>query len=256
LLLSDFTARGAVIKAFVSILIVIFFYLRNLLPKKFLGFIHHLAMLLPIVLFSLASLGIFNPLDMNKLVEKQLLVKREKMDGTIIDEDLRIDTRTFLYKEVLSSAIKNEYVIFGRTPARGNETKYFKSLSKITGRAERLSNEAGILNVFTWTGLIGVLLYFFMFYHASFLAINKSNNFFSKLLGLMLTFRWMYSWISDENQFHLMDFSIFLLMVLCYSIQFRRMSNKEVFFWIRGVFSANYRKYWITNFYKNKLYYK
>ena len=100
------------------------------------------------------------------------------------EEKLTQDSRTFLYKEVLLSAQKNNYWILGRTPARGNETDAFAHIIERGQRLERISNEASILNIFTWTGIIGVILFFLVFYKASWIAINQSRNIYSKLIGL------------------------------------------------------------------------
>ena len=106
----------------------------------------------------------------------------------------------------------------------------------MNGRGERLGSEVSILNVFTWTGLIGVVLYFLIFYQASYLAINQSNNIFSQLLGLFIAFRWAYAWVEDFNNFNLFYFMLWLMIGLCFSIAFRKMSNSEVERWIRSVF--------------------
>jgi len=251
LLFSDLTARGTIIKATFSILIVIFFYLCKYLPRFTFSILHKIIMILPIIFLFTAYLGFFNPFELDSYIDIEITVEKKKMDGTIVEEDLRGDSRSDLYIEVINSAINNSYILIGRTPARGNDTEKFQNISKITGKRERGSNEAAILNVFTWTGIIGVILYFILFFHASHLAVNRSNNIISKLLGLMLAFRWLYSWVSDENQFHLVYFSIFLLVGLCYSSQFRAMTNEEFFYWIRGIFSKSYKNYWIAEYAKS-----
>ena len=80
---------------------------------------------------------------------------------------------------------------FGRTPARGNDTKTFTAEAYLTGKEERLSNEVGILNVFIWTGIIGVLFHFFIFYSSSYVSLHYSNNFLYKILSIFSAFRWL-----------------------------------------------------------------
>ena len=78
----------------------------------------------------------------------------EKDDGSGETVNLLADSRTFLYKDVLLSAQKNDYWLMGRTPARGNDTEAWAAQAKVSGRNERFANETGILNILTWTGAI------------------------------------------------------------------------------------------------------
>lgn len=61
-----------------------------------------------------------------------------------------------------------------------------------------------------------------------------------KLIGLYIAFRWLFSWIEDVNNFSLNYFMLWIMMGMCYSYSFRDMTNKEVVFWIRGIFDARY----------------
>jgi hypothetical protein len=149
-----------------------------------------------------------------------------------------------MYEEVLRSAKNYNYWVIGRSPARGNETFAFASLlEEITGRNERYRNEANITNVFTWMGIIGVILYFLVFYKATYLAINKSNNIFSKLIGLFVAFRWMYAWVEDYYAFDMNNFVIWIMIGTCFSYSFRKMNNAEVIIWARGIFEPKYIRY-------------
>lgn len=162
-------------------------------------------------------------------------------EGNIVEQDIIVDTRTFLYVEVLESAINNDYWLLGRTPARGNDSDTFGVISaELTGRNERLQNEIGLANVFTWTGLVGVILYFLIFYRASFLAINKSRNIYVKMIGIYVAFRWLYSWIEDINNFTLNYFMLMIMLGLCYSYSFRNMTDNEITIWARGIFDVRY----------------
>ncbi len=85
-------------------------------------------------------------------------------------QNLLSDTRTFLYKETLYTAHVYDSWLIGRTPARGTISAFFGH-KDLSGRGERNSNEAAILNVFTWTGAVGVVLYGLTFFLATNLAI-------------------------------------------------------------------------------------
>jgi hypothetical protein len=230
-------ARSNVIKVLVPILFSLIYYIKIILNLTILEFLRKLLFIFPLVFFLLAIVGSFNVFKINKYVEGNFKsTNKNVFTGKEETEDLTSDTRTPLYVEVLFSAKKNNSWLLGRSPARGSETKLFRSLSKITGRQERSGNEVAILNIFTWTGIVGVVFYFLIFYKASYLAINFSNNIFSKILGLFIGFRWCYAWVEDINYFTLTTFFLWIMIGLCFSKSFRGMNDKEVTDWINGIF--------------------
>lgn len=239
-LLVDLDARSNVIKFTVPILLLSVYYLRKYILVKWMETVRLILIILPFMFFALAVSGVFNVFKMDTYIEGTFKeVKRDKA-GNMVEYDLKTDTRTFLYMEVLYSAKKYNSWWVGRSPARGNLSEAFGD-EDMTGRGERLTNEAAILNVFTWTGIIGLIFYFFVFYKASHIAINHSNNIFSKMLGLMIAFRWLYSWVEDVNDFSLSYFMLWIMIGLCFSKSFRVMNNKEVTLWARGIFNKQQR---------------
>lgn len=241
--------RSNVIKFLIPVLFSLLYYFRSLVGIKVLGIVRTLLFSLPFILFSLAVTGNFNIFKMDEYLGSDLKTERtNSVTGEKTTEDLTDDTRTPLYLEVLATAKKYNTWILGRSPARGNETELFAELKKITGRQERQGNEVAILNVFTWTGLVGVFFYFIIFYSASYLALKKSNNYFSKLLGVYLAFRWCYAWVEDINYFTLTTFMLWLTIGLCISRKFRKMNNQEVVLWINSIFHKKsfiqHRIYW------------
>ena len=192
------------------------------------------------MLFILGVTGVFNVFHTTDYLGEQNITKTA-YDGTQYEENLAGDTRTFIYEEVITSALKNDYWIFGRTPARGNDSASFGAESfALTRRYERIANEVGIANVFTWMGLVGVIFYFLVFFRASFLAVNRSRNIYAKMLGIYVAFRWLYSWVEDVNNFSLNYFTLWIMIGMCFSASFRLMTDYEVTIWIRGVFDKRY----------------
>lgn len=232
----DFSARSNVIKFGVPIVLSLIYYLRLVLSVKILEFIRKLLFVVPLLFFVLAVNEVFNVFNMDQYIKGNYIEVKKNASGEITEDKLTTDTRTGLYIEVLQTAVKYDSWFIGRSPARGNETELFASLSEITGRRERASNEVAILNIFTWTGIVGVLLYMIVFYKATYIAINQSNNIFSKILGLFVAFRWVYAWVEDINNFSLATFFLWFMIGLCFSKTFRSMSNKEVAYWVRGIF--------------------
>lgn len=248
----DLDARSNVIKFLVPCMFLILIYLRHFFSQRFFEQCRLFLFVLPIIFFALAVSGIFNIFKMEEYVgSDKHFEKKTNTKGEIVEIDLTADTRTGLYEEVLSTAEKYNTWWLGRSPARGNETELFSKLEEITGKSERLSNEFAIANVFTWTGIIGVVLYGLAFYRASFLSVNCSRNIYSKCLGLYLAFRWAFGWVEDINHFTLTHFTIWVMIGLCTSRSFREMTDKEVRLWVKGIF--DYKYYRVVRRVNNKL---
>lgn len=237
---ADLGARSNVIKFSIPAIILLVYYFRDYLSSSILETVRLVLIITPIVLFILGATGIFNIFHTDEYLGEQQITKTS-LDGRQYEENLVGDTRTFIYEEVLTSAVNNSYWLFGRTPARGNDSAAFGTESfLLTGRYERMANEVGIANVFTWMGLVGVVLYLFVFFRASFLAVNRSRNIYAKMLGIYVAFRWLYSWVEDVNNFTLNYFILWLMIGMCLSTSFRLMTDYEVTIWIRGVFDHRY----------------
>ena len=243
LFIADPAARSNVIKFGVPFLILLMYYLRNKISGNVFKVSRLVLLILPFVFLGLGITGIFNVFNIREYVDGEITATGVDNEGNRVDMNLVEDTRTFLYVEVLESAINNKYWLLGRTPARGNDSDSFGAVSaELTGRYERLSNEIGLANVFTWTGIVGVILYFLIFFRASFLAVNKSRNIYVKMVGVYVAFRWLYSWVEDINNFTLNYFMLMVMIGLCFSHSFRNMTDQEVTIWVRGIFDARYTR--------------
>jgi hypothetical protein len=188
----------------------------------------------------LGVLGTFNIFNPNGDKHKAVIDKKRDFNGNLIEDDLMADTRTFLYVDVLATANKYNTWVFGRSPARGNISDAFGE-ADMNKRNERNSNEVSILNYFTWLGIVGVLLIFILFYQASYLAVNQSNNIFSKIIGLFIAFRWSYGWVEDINNFYIQYLFLWLFIGFCFSESFRQMTNAEMKYWVRSIFEKKRR---------------
>jgi len=242
-LTADLSARGKTLTFAIPVLLVVGYYYRHFIPTFLWERIRKILMIAPIVLFTLATTGVFNVFKMEEYIQGDFTAQSTK-DGELTEENLLADSRTFLYEEVLLSALVNNYWLIGRSPARGNDTVRWKSQTEISGKNERFGNEAGILNIFTWTGIIGVILYLLVFYRATYLAVNKSNNIFSKMIGVFLAFRWLWSWVSEFSALDLSYLSIWVLVAFSFSENFRSMTNNEVRYWVRGITDKRYNYGW------------
>lgn len=241
---ADLGARSNIIKFGVPVIFLSFFYLRNIISNRPIEVLRNIFFILPLIFFILGVTNLFNVFNMNDYLKKEVTSTGVNIYGERSEVSLTVDTRTFLYEEVLQSAKHNNYWMLGRTPARGNDSMTFGLMGfESTGRYERVTNEIGLANVFTWTGIVGVILYLALFYHASFLAVNRSNNIYVKILGLYIAFRWLFSWIEDYQDFTLNFLLLWIMIGLCLSDSFRKMTDDEVAFWARGIFDARYVRF-------------
>lgn len=192
--------------------------------------------IVPIILF---ILGITNTFNIFKIEEELGLKDKYTLQYTDGSEYSTLtDTRTLLYVEEIQSAIKNDYILLGRSISRGYDSTLLKEvIDKATGinRGERQSCETSILNIFNYFGIIGVILYIFIFARASFLAIMQSKNILTPVIGVYIAFRWLFAWIEDFSRFDLNYLFLWIFIGLCYSPIFRTMTNKDFIIWINKI---------------------
>lgn len=238
MMIADMGARSQVIKTGMVLLGSLGYIFRHSISFSFLKFTHWLCYIAPVILLVLGISGTFNIFEDLASNEGKYVERKIDKEGRMVEDDLSADTRTFIFEEIISSAVKNEYVICGRTPARGNDSQYFGAANAEdlkTGLYERHSNETGLPSLFTWLGLIGLILISLIYLRCSYLAVFCSNNIFIKLLGCFVAFRWAYGWVEDIYSFAPMILSLFMIMGMCLSSYFRNMNDEEIENWLLGL---------------------
>lgn len=219
-------SRSNIIRFTMAALLGGIYYIPFVRKALFLKIIHASFFVIPLLLFSLAVSNVFNVFKINDYIHADLVVKAEGGGK----DDLSADTRTLLYVEVISSALKHDYVLQGRSPAKGYDSKHFGLIAKYklgTGRMVRYSSEVSLLNIFTWYGLVGVILYSLVFLVGTYLALYRSNNYFIKVIGVFVAFRWAYSFVEEFNRADIVMLSLWIMIGMCYSSLFRNMNNDE-----------------------------
>lgn len=180
----------------------------------------------PFMFFALAITGIFNILD----IGREMGWEHEITTAAGAQKDIFSDTRTGLYIEAIESSIKNDYYIFGRSLARGYDTSLFSAkISKSLGFEynERGASETGILNIYTYLGIIGVFLFFMIFFRAVTKAVFHSNNRYIPIIGFFVAFRWAYSWVEEYQRFDLSYIFMWIMVGMCLSTEFREMDDED-----------------------------
>ena len=235
MLVADFGARSQVVKSGVVFLVSFAFIFKHFISYRFIKIIHCIMYVVPLALLVLGITGSFNVFEKLASNEGKYIQQKVDENGIIVEDDLAADTRTFIYIEIIESAIKNHYITWGRTPARGNDSMAFGSYNAEdlkTGLYERHSNETGLPTFFTWLGLVGLFLLSLIYLRSSYLAVYRSNNIYMKLIGCFVAFRWAYGWVEDMYSFSPMIISLMMMMGMCLSKKFREMSNPEMKQWL------------------------
>jgi len=248
LIFADFFARAQVLKAVISLLMSIAYmmFISERVSVRLLRPVHTWLYLTPIILLITGISGIFNPFQAFQEDTNIEYSQTNTIYGFDMEENISDDTRTFIYEEVISSALTHNYVLHGRTPARGNDSEAFGAHSAEelgTGKYERHSNEVCHPNVFTWLGLIGVILYSMIYFRSSYLALFKSKNIALKLLGIYIAFRWAYGWIEDNSALNMVSVSLWMIIAMGFSEEFREMTDKDFKEWIIGILPRRKKDY-------------
>ena len=113
--------------------------------------------------------------------------------------------------------------MFGEGGAGKYKSKY---LGDINGW--RYGSEVGILNILLYDGIIGVMIYFLLLFAVSFIAIYRSNNYLSKLLGLFIASRFLLSFIEEFTQYDMNFYFFWIAVGMVSSSHFRKISDEQL----------------------------
>jgi hypothetical protein len=209
----------------------------TLIPKWSIKLVHFVFLILPFVLLSLAVTDLFNVFKMDDYITGDYSQQINTTEG-LEEDDLKADTRTFIYQNVFATMEKYDAWVIGRSPAFADEgVDNFWGVDEITGLPGRYGNEVGIMDVLLWYGLIGVALYFIIYVRASYVAIYKSRNRFAKAVGLYVAFMWMWAFVWEKPLFETFFMMDLVLIGLCLSNKFRESTDDDIAKWINAVFS-------------------
>lgn len=233
------SSRAQLLKVVATMLLAGAFYFNNYWIERLVRCMHWMFYVGSISLLFLGITGRFNVFESMQDKEGVYTETRVNSDGNVVVDDASADTRTFIYQEVISSAIIHDYVWIGRTPARGNDSFFFgeKIAEELgTDKYERHNNEVCHPNVFTWLGLIGMLLYCFIYLQASWLATYRSNSYALKILGCFVAFHWALGWIEDQNRFDVSNVFMWMCIAICLSERFRSLNDDDFLYWFYCIF--------------------
>ena len=206
--------RTNVLRIFICFGFIIFYYIFSL-KKFFINFICTIVLIIPLLFLYTGMSGKFD-------VFSYLSTDNQGITTG--------NTRTFLYIEVFDSLQdKNINTLMGGGANSGYRTNvFFDSTVSNLAERERYRSEVRFLNTLNQSGIIGVILDMLIIFIPAFLAINRSNNNFSKLLGLYLCLSWIIYFLEIPLSLNLIYFIHYLIIGLCLNNSFRDSNNEEI----------------------------
>ncbi|MBN1182647.1 MAG: hypothetical protein JXB49_10195 [Bacteroidales bacterium] len=214
--------RANLLKVFISLCLLLLFKLRKYINLNMLRFAHVAVFIVPICLLLLGISGRYNILQEISYYDKVIVYDNEGNEYNMLG-----DSRTDLFVEVFDSLNQTGNWLFGEGAAGYYETFLFvDSGGGLDGK--RYGSEVGALNIIFKYGLIGIFCYFCLLLYISYIAIYYSNNYLSKMLGLLIASRWMLSFVEEFTQYDLNFFFFWLVIGLVSSTWFRKMTDEEV----------------------------
>lgn len=243
MLFGDLGARTQIVAALMTLILAFALYLYKRgsydFVERYLKYAQILFIILPLVLVTLGITGVFNVFkDLETNNSGHYSSMRVNSDGDLVEDDVAADTRTFIYVDVINSAVNNNYILFGRTPARGNDCTYAlfaDATFDLTHRYERYANEVGMTNIFTWYGLVGLILYCLIFLKATWVGMRQSNNIYVKIIACLVAFHFLWGWIEDYPAFVIHTITNWMMIAICLSESFRSMSDEDFEYWLEDI---------------------
>ena len=233
-LLYDIDSRVNIMNFSVVGLILFIYYLisKNRL-KIIFNILRKIFFITPIFFLLLGITGVFNIYSFGDEYNNIFTVEYSNQKTSLVQ-----DTRTGIYEDALKGIVKDKAYLFGISAAGSHETSlkdvsddFFELLKN-----GRLGSEVGILEYLLRGGIFYVFLIFFLHYFAAKVAINQSNNTFSKLLGLFIAFRWFFLFVEGQASLDLSNITIFLTIGVCLNPAFRNLNDLQIKHYIFNFF--------------------
>lgn len=210
--------RTNIIKTAASLGILCTYYFRKRISVRLMRIAFLTLFLLPVFFTLLAYVSGYN-------IFAEVLSEDNTIEYTSEGEvqNLAADTRTFLYQEVFTSLIDNQTLVTGEGASGKYKSAWFNEHG--TGR---FASEVGFLNIILYSGIIGIAIYAIFLITVAYYALYRSNNWLSKMLGVMIGIRWLLCFIEEFTQFDLNFFFFWLVLGLLSSNKFRSLNDSEV----------------------------
>ena len=137
-----------------------------------------------------------------------------------------VDTRTFLYNEVLKDLVENKQLLFGKGANGTYSSDYFYITKEDS--SNRLSVEVGFLALTLKIGLIGTFAYLLLIITCIYNTFFKSRNYYSLAVGFMLLVYLILFFIQNSIQYSFVNVIIWFFIGTCLSKEVLSLTNMQV----------------------------
>ena len=188
------------------------------LSNRVWKYIHGLLFILPFLLVGSLILGNFNVFSIS---ESQLL---EGLQG---EEQLNVDTRSWLYKEVISSQGGFLTWFIGKSFI-GSYISSFEVDTHVI--YHRMRCEVGILEILIRGGLLYLAIIAYLYYKVSKQALCESRNKLCKSIGLFVLLYWNMFFVELQMNSCLWNVALWLAFGIILNPNIRNMTDSQVKF--------------------------
>ena len=144
------------------------------------------------------------------------------------DDDLSIDTRTFIYTELFADLVSNDQLLIGKG---ANGRYYSEYFSTQEGDSDiRLNIEVGALGLLLKGGFIAVVLNLFLLILAVFYAFFQSKNYYVIGIGFLLLVHFILLFIENIIVYSSYNYFTWFFIGICLSKPIRNLKNSEINF--------------------------
>lgn len=137
------------------------------------------------------------------------------------DEKMGVDTRTFLYMELLTDLNQKDAFVEGLGIANGYDSPYFNSKTRDV-------NEVHFLHFLFRGGGLWLSLYMIIIIYSIFYAITHSRNYLCLGGSIILSGYFLAGFICDINGFNFIHVIIFFYITACSSHKWTKLSNSDI----------------------------
>lgn len=199
--------------------LIAYFLVYTLKSKRIMKIFAITVIISPIILFIPTLFLSGNKTSTFQQIQKLIIQKSG-------NEDMAIDTRTFLYMEMADDLSKTDSWLFGK----GAFSKYYSSYFDQSNISKygRISSEVPLLNYLLRGGIAYVLIYFAIILFAAYLAIWKGNNQFVQYIGIIALGWYFNSFVGDITGCRFYHIAFFILIGCCLSKQWLYLNNYKI----------------------------
>ncbi len=143
--------------------------------------------------------------------------------------DMAQDTRSFIFYELSEDLTRNHEWIYGKGMLGVCYSPFFDSSTNPNAdSAYRIGLEVGFLQYLLKGGLLYLSLIMLTFLGAIYNAFFKSKSKFIKTIGVLLFVNFVILCISYTPSFNMWYFHIWIMIGMCYSNKFLKLSDNEI----------------------------